>query len=180
MKWQTYEEVATYLLNHFCEHFGLERVEGKQKVKGFRTGTDWMIDAKGICSDGEGFIIVECRRYTASRQNQEKLGSLAFRILDTGAAGGILVSPLGLQAGAAKVAVSENILEVKLDAESTPSDFALRFLGRMMVGASIEERVKMGMSVEAKVIRICQTCGEQFVLKDVERICSTCSEADAT
>ncbi len=30
--WRNYEEVSVYLLNQFGEHFGLEVVEGKQKL----------------------------------------------------------------------------------------------------------------------------------------------------
>ena len=40
-------------------------------------------------------MIVEFRRYTKSRQNQEKMGGLAYRIVDTGAKGGLIVSLLG-------------------------------------------------------------------------------------
>lgn len=86
--WKSYEEVAAYSLNHFAKEFELTRVEGKQTVHGFKSGTDWEIDAKGVREGpNQGFVIIECRRYTSSRQNQEKLGSLAYRILDTGASG---------------------------------------------------------------------------------------------
>src|SRR5262250_1546186 len=40
------------------------------------------------------------------------LGGIAYRIRDSGAEGGIVVSPLGLQEGAAKVAKKENIVSV--------------------------------------------------------------------
>src|SRR5215210_705819 len=96
-KWESYEQVAAYLLNQFASEFGLERVEGKQKVVGQRSGTDWEIDAKGFRSGDTGFVIVECRRYTTSKQNQGKVGALAYSIIDSGAEGGIIVSPLGLQ-----------------------------------------------------------------------------------
>jgi len=81
-EWQTYEEVATYLLNQIAEEFNLSRFEGKQKVIGKRSGTEWEIDAKGIKESDEMFIIVECRRYTKSKQTQEKIGALAYRIID--------------------------------------------------------------------------------------------------
>jgi len=58
---------------------------------------------------------------------------LAYRIIDTGASGGIIVSPLNLQEGAAKVAAAENIIDVQLDAESTPDQFAMRFLNQLMI-----------------------------------------------
>ncbi len=134
--WSSYEEVAAYLLDRNAKEFGLERVEGKQSVTGQRSGTSWKIDAKGVKKNSEGFIIVECRRYTTSKQNQEQMGALAYRIIDTGASGGIIVSPLGLQIGAQKVASAEQILEVELDANSTPSEFALRFLNKLMIGVA--------------------------------------------
>jgi hypothetical protein len=93
--WLSYEEVAAYLLDRFAKEFGLSSVKGKQKVPGLRSGTPWEIDAKGITEDGKGFFIVECRRYTSSKQNQGNAGKLAYSMIDSGAAGGIVVSPLG-------------------------------------------------------------------------------------
>jgi Restriction endonuclease len=149
--WKSYEEVATYLLNQIAEEFGLERFEGKQQIKGKRSGTDWEIDAKGVGENDQIFIIVECRRYTTSRQNQEKLGSLAYRILDTGAQGGIVVSPLGIQKGAKKIAEKENIYTVTLSRNSTPREYFLRFLQEVHIG--VELPVSLGFSVSASVIR---------------------------
>jgi hypothetical protein len=76
------------LLNRFAKEFGFKFVEGKQKIQG--SATTWEIDAKGVAGD-EGFFIVECRRHTTSRQSQKDLGALAFSIVDTGAAGGIIL-----------------------------------------------------------------------------------------
>jgi hypothetical protein len=133
-KWETYEQVAAYLLGKFSSDLGLKYVEGKQRLEGLNSGTQWEIDAKGIKDNGVGFIVIECRRYTTSRQNQEKLASLAYRIIDTGAEGGILVSPLGFQEGASKVATANNIVEVCLSENSTSADYLMTFLGNVMVG----------------------------------------------
>src|SRR5690348_12178416 len=121
-KWETYEQVAVYLLNQFAEEFRLGRVEGKQRIVGERSGTSWEIDGKGFLQDGFAFVIVECRRYTSSKQDQSKLGQLAYQIIDTGAQGGIIVSPLGLQEGAERVARAENIVNVRLDEKSTRTE----------------------------------------------------------
>lgn len=136
-EWRSYQEVARYLLGEFKAHFGLEDVEGEQKVKGMRSGTDWKIDAKGrkTCTD-EMFVIVECRRHTSSGQKQEHLAGIAYRIIDTGAAGGIIVSPLPLQEGAKKVAHAEGIVEVTLEKDSTTTDYVMQFLNQVMVGVS--------------------------------------------
>jgi hypothetical protein len=141
--WKNYEEVARYLLNQVASEFGLELVEGKQLIEGQHTGTTWEIDAKGIKRNDEGIILVECRRYTTSRQNQKALGALAYTISDTKAVGGIIVSPLGLQTGAELVAKSENIVSVLLTENSTTHEYLMRFLGKIMVGLSHPVHVSM-------------------------------------
>ncbi len=133
-RWESYEQVGTYLLNQFAAHLGLDHVEGKQQVDGNRSGTSWEIDAKGVRLGNEGFVIVEFRRYTTSRQSQEQMGGLAYRIIDAGAGGGIIVSPLGLQEGAKKVAAAENIVNVTLDENCNRFEYVMRFLNNVMVG----------------------------------------------
>jgi len=136
-KWRTYEEVAAYLLDRLCHHFGLFRVEGKQQLPGQGSGTDWEIDAKGVKDQKSAlFVLVECRRRTTSRLKQEDLAALAFRIRDTGAVGGIIVSPLELQVGARKVAESANIVEVTLSPEATTANFIMKFLNRILTVVS--------------------------------------------
>jgi hypothetical protein len=136
--WETYEDVAIYILDQIAEQLGLnlEHVEGKQHVYGSKTMTDWEIDGKGVKQGNQGFMIVECRRYPKTRQNQEQVGGLAFRISDTGASGGIYVSPLGFQDGAKKVAAATKIHEMKLRPDSTRTDYVLRFLNQIFVGVS--------------------------------------------
>ena len=137
VRWRSYEELAAWLLDQFAHEFGLDRVEGKQNVTGRRSGTSWEIDAKGVRERDGGFMIVECRRYTKSRICQEQVAGLAYRILDSGAIGGIVVSPLGFQEGAAKVAASEGIFAVTLDPSSTPASFLIGFLDKFRVGNTL-------------------------------------------
>ena len=73
----------------------------------------------------DAFVVVECRRYTTSRIKQEAVAALAWRIQDTGAVGALLVSPLGLQEGARKVAAAANVVAVVLNADATPQQFVL-------------------------------------------------------
>jgi hypothetical protein len=133
-EWMTYEEVAKHLLNQFKSEFGLQAVEGKQHLVGIETGTEWEVDAKGVADKESAFVIIEARRYTTSKQNQEKIAGLAYRIQDTGAKGGIIVSPLGLQEGASKVAKANNIVSVKISANSTPEQFSIEFFGNLLIG----------------------------------------------
>ena len=148
--WQSYEEVAQYLLNQFAEHFELRHVEGKQIVPG-KSGTEWEIDAKGVSDQKEAFLIIECRRHVKSRLNQESMAALAFRIQDTGAKGGIIVSPLELQSGARKVASFSNIQHVTLYPQSMTSDYMLRFLNRVFSG--VTDAIAVTDSVYIQVIR---------------------------
>ena len=133
-EWKNYEDVSRYLLDRFKEHFKLKVVEGKQSLPGVVSGTDWEIDAKGVSYDDGANIIIEARRYTTSKQNQEKIAGLAYRIMDIGAKGGIIVSPLGLQEGAKKVADASNIVSVKIRHDSTPENFTMEFFGNFILG----------------------------------------------
>jgi hypothetical protein len=136
--WRKYEKVATDLLNKMADEFGLEKVEANQHVLGLRSGTQWAIDGKGTSIGTEKFVIVECRRYTNSKIDQERIGGLAYRISDTGASGGIIVTPIGLQEGAKKIAQAENIITVMLDENSSSTDYVMKFLNRIMIGVSGE------------------------------------------
>ena len=105
--WQRYEKTAHYLLNQFATVFGLGKVEGKQIVPG-KSGTPWEIDAKAVKLDGQAFLVVECRLRNASI-DQGQVGLLAYTIHDTGAEGGILLTPVEFQRGACRLAEYENI-----------------------------------------------------------------------
>lgn len=153
--WRTYEEVAQYLLNEFATHFELGRVEGKQIIPG-ASGTNWNIEAKGIAANGDGFFIIECRRYTKSSLNQERVAGLAYRIIDTGAKGGIIVSPLKLQLGAKKVAAYSNIITVTLNPQSTTTEYIMSFLNKVFMGfadkASVSDSATVTLIEQGKII----------------------------
>jgi len=148
-KWETYEEVAQYLIHQFAEHFNLGKVEGKQVVSG-NSGTNWELDGKGVHEDGESIVIIECKRYTTQRIPQEIIAGLAFRINDTNAEGGIIVSPLGLQKGAEKVAKYTDIKTVKLNAASTTQEYVMEFLNNVCMG--VVDSLKITDSVSITVI----------------------------
>lgn len=170
--WQSYEQVAAYLLNKFAVDFDLINVEGKQSIPGIKTGTQWEIDAKGIRQGNSGFVIVECRHYTKAKQNQGKLGQLAYSIIDTGAEGGIIVSPLGIQSGAQLVADAENIITVTLHPKSTPTEFFMQFLNKLFIG--IHEQAHAIDSCDFTLIRICEMCNKSFTVQSNEQVCPSC------
>ncbi len=155
--WKAYEQVAQHLLNAIASEFDLGHVEGKQLVPG-KSGTNWEIDAKGIRCSNEGFVIIECRRYTTSRLSQEDVAAIAYRINDTGAKGGITVSPMDIQEGAKKVAQHEGITHVRLSPNSTTTDYFLQFLNKMFVGLS-ETPPPMRDSLSATVKRAACNAG---------------------
>jgi hypothetical protein len=158
-EWESYEEIGTYLLDQFATEFGLDRVEAKQDLPGQRSGTSWEIDAKGVRHGNDGFVIAEFRRYTSSRQNQEKIGQLAYRIIDSGAQGGIIVSPLGLQEGAEKIAAAENVVNVILNENCGRDEYIMKFLNKVMIGVrdsinTFKEAVELEVKdKDGKVVR---------------------------
>ena len=105
-------------------------------MRGRKSGTSWELDAKGVRSDESGFVVIEVRRYTTRRLDQEKMAAIAYRIRDTGAKGGIVVSPLGLQEGAKKIAKRAGVISVRLSADSTTEEYILRFLNQVMLGTA--------------------------------------------
>jgi hypothetical protein len=109
----------------------LDRVEGPQSLPG--ESTDHDVDGKAVCEGGEGFLIVECKRHS-NRVKKGTLCDLAYRIRDTGAAGGIIVTPLDLQAGAKLVANHNDVVHVKLDPYSTTESYFASFLERVFIG----------------------------------------------
>ena len=150
--WQSYEEVAQYLLQHFREHFGLDRVEPKQKLRG-ASGTYWEIDAKGVREGDESdIVLIECRQHRKKRLAQEHVGALAYRVHDTGADGGILVTPLPLQEGAKKIAAHSNIVSVQLAPDSTPESFVIAFFDKLHAG--LTENIQITESVVVKLTNV--------------------------
>jgi hypothetical protein len=171
-KWRDYEEVSTYLLNRLRQELGLTKVEGKQKLAG-KSGTEWNIEAKGIRNDDGGIIIIECRRNTTRRQNQERIAGFAWRITDTGAQGGIIVNQLGLQKGAKLVAKAGNIVSIIIDANSTPENFAVEFLNKIFLGLTFNTG-SIKISAVPTLLRKCTICGKTFTVKDNETVCKVC------
>ena len=143
------------MLEQFASYFGLGCVEGKQLVPG-ASRTSWEIEGRGIKINDEGIVLIECRRHTKSKLSQEQLGGLAFRIKDTGAKGGIIVSPLALQKGAKLVAAHANITHVILTAESTTTEYVMKFLNKIFVGLSgelnFQGRLKADVIRDGKIV----------------------------
>ena len=113
--WESYEDVARYLLDKIGDALGLERVEGKQTLVG-ESGTTWEIDGKGVRADAGAIVVIECRRYTTSKLKQKDMAAMAFSISDVGASGGIVVH---------------------LDANSTATNYVLSFVNNVFAGSPV-------------------------------------------
>ena len=130
--WKVYECTAEKILKQLAVYFDLKEIIGKEKISG-SSGTDWEIDVLAISNLSEKYVLIECR-LTKARQTQEKMGALAFKLQDTGAKSGIIVTPNPLQKGAALVANANNITHFKLSSHSTPNNFFAESLGKLFLG----------------------------------------------
>jgi hypothetical protein len=74
----------------------------------------------------------------------------AKSVHDTGADGGILVNPLGLQEGAERVAAAENIISVRLNEDCNRYEFVLGFLNKIMLG--VLDQISIGEEVQVKLV----------------------------
>jgi hypothetical protein len=130
-QWRTYEEVAQQILDEQREFFGLSRVEGKQNLPA-ANGTTYEIDIVGYQQGSNRLVIFECRDYK-NRLTQEAVGGFAYRIQVTGAGGGYLVTPIGLQSGAQLVADYEKIGVITIPRGATTEKYVLRFMHDILV-----------------------------------------------
>lgn len=162
LTWQSYEEIAAFVLDQCAEEFGLSRVEGKQKVAG-KSGTKWEADARGWTEGNTTHFLVECKEHAKAGISQALTATLAYQILDTDASGGFLVSPKGLHSGAKKVAAANNIHEIKLDPKSTKAAYFGEWLGNLRVG--FHEEINLEAS-EHLLIRAIDKDGNEKVLYD--------------
>jgi hypothetical protein len=140
--WKTYEEVAALVLNQCATEFGIERVEGKQKVVA-KSGATFEVDARAWTAGNAAHLLVECKKHENTGISQAITSTLAWQILDTDAEGGFLVSPNGLQEGARFVATAANIHEIKLDPASTASAWFGDWLGKLRAGFSDEVKLRV-------------------------------------
>ena len=143
--WWSYEELARHVLMHFAGKLGISEVEANQKIKG-ESGTAWEIDAKGVNADGCGFLVVQCKERSAARLNQAEIGSLAFTVEDLGAQGAIIVTSIGLQEGAKKVAQHEDFKVVFLPKEATHEEFFASY-GNLLIRKIPADHMGVGIGL---------------------------------
>lgn len=98
-------------------------------------------------------MVIECRRLTTSGVKAEAVMGFAGRITDVRATGGYMVSPLGLQAGAELVAKYKGVHSIRIDAESTVTDFTVKFLDKVVHGASAHLKSEGIATASASVVK---------------------------
>ena len=134
-KSQEYENLTRKILNdnRIRPYLDLARVEAyDHPFPGKKTGTIWKADAFGYDLDG-GLVLIECKHYKKGKLKQSQVSGFAYTIHDTEAKRGIIVTPLGLQSGAIKVAKAENITLIRLDYNSTDKDFTVHLVNRAVL-----------------------------------------------
>lgn len=154
--WRSYEGAARRVITDLRALFGIDSVGGDQHLPG-QSGTSWKVEGMAVLADGGGFLIVECRRYTTRRLSQESLGGIAYRILDVGGTGGIVVSPLPLQEGAAIIAGASNIKHITLTPDSTAEDYLAVFMKQTFHGAAVKEGIGVCDVMDATIGRPCKS-----------------------
>ncbi len=131
--WKKYEEYTRAILNdervkkYLEENFNLPdiKIQSKQKFTG-KSGTEWEVDGYGY--DDNYLILIECKQYKSEiRVDQNLLAAFAYIIKDVRAKYGIIVTTVGLQSGAKKVADAENIRLIEVHQNSTDENFFVRF-----------------------------------------------------
>jgi hypothetical protein len=162
--WRTYEQVTAYLLNRFHTEFGLDLFEGKQKIL-TESGTYLEIDAKGVDKGNQTFVIVECRQRKEGRSQEEVL-ALIGAMIETGAVGGIMVSPVEPQKGAKILAEHRNIVHVRLTGDSTPTQFLIQFLKKLFAGIAAKSTSSAG--VTTRFLIECGKCHRNFEISGEE------------
>lgn len=162
--WQKYENYTVNILNdervrdHIKNYFDLPgfEVHPKRKFKGRKTQTIWEIDGHGYDKNGQ-FILLECKQYSSKTVTQSTVAAFAYAIRDIGADRGIIITTLGLQIGAKRVAEAEWIGLVTLSYSSTDKNFFIRFSNAKgyghAVGAFTDVFGSIGISSSAKIKR---------------------------
>lgn len=151
-KWEAYEAAAKQVIGDLRVKLGVIKVGGKQKIAGI-DGTTYELDAVAWTDASGSFLLVEARRHTSSRLDQDAVNAIAYKLYKVGAEGAIILSPLPLQAGAKKVADFDHIEHILLSADSTAEDYLAEYLGQHFLGASIVESTTAGDACDATVIK---------------------------
>jgi len=164
-KWETYEEVTKQLLSDVRDYLGLSRVEEKQKVRGL-SETEWEVDVLAYNVDGGKLVLVECKHRSKAVIPQDSLAGFAYKIKDTNADHGIIVTTIGLQEGADKIAKAEKITVIKLDYNSTSDNYIAQIANQIFVKRT--DNVRLVESFKAELYDSNGTLKDKRIAGDTE------------
>lgn len=124
-EWETYEDVARQLIDDIKIYLGLSLVNEDKREFKKNDGGKCEIDISAYdLSDGK-LVLVECRK-KKKRLSNEEIDGFAYRIQQTNAKRGIIVTPLGLQQGARIAADGAKISLIRLDENSNKENYIAR------------------------------------------------------
>jgi hypothetical protein len=100
--------------------------------------------------DGK-IVLIECKRYPDRKVTQGEMGEQAYRIIETGAAGGLFVTAVGYQEGAKLVANAAKIGMATLNLDATEREYDLDIAGRLFFGREAKGGIRIGATASASV-----------------------------
>ena len=131
-EWERYEDVARQLIDDIKFHLGLSLVnEDKRKFKK-NDGGECEVDVSAYDMSDEKLVLVECRKKKESL-SQEEVHGFAYRIQQTNAKRGIIVTTIGLQQGARIAADGAKITLIRLDGNSTKEEYIAKITQQIFV-----------------------------------------------
>lgn len=148
VNYKTYEDAARALLSDVRSFLGLGEVTGEQKLAG-RSGTVWTVEGSAYDVSNERLVLVECKQRKTSALNQETIGGFAYRVNDTGADRGIIITTVGLQKGAKLVADAERITVIKLDYNATSENYIAEIADQLFL--KVTDRIRVGEEVNVEI-----------------------------
>ncbi|MEH2402937.1 restriction endonuclease [Nostoc sp.] len=131
-EWETYEDVARQLIDDIKFHLGLSLVnEDKRKFKK-NDGGECEVDVSAYDMSDEKLVLVECRK-KKEPLSQEEVHGFAYRIQQTNAKRGIIVTTIGLQQGARIAADGAKIALIRLDGNSAKQEYIAKITQQIFV-----------------------------------------------
>ena len=133
--WERYEDVARQLIDDIKSYLGLSMVNPDKKEFLKKDGGICEIDVSAYDMSDRKLVLVECRKRN-KRLSQEEVHGFAYRIQQTNAKRGIIVTPIGLQKGAKLAANGAKIGLVRLEPNSTLDNYIAQLTQLLVIKLS--------------------------------------------
>lgn len=150
-KWESYEDVARQLIDDIKEQLGLCRVNEGKFLFPKSDGGECEIDVSAYDISNEKLVLVECKR-KKRRLSPEEIHGFAYRIQQTNAKRGIIVTTIGLQKGARIAADAAKITLIILNGESTIDEYIARITQKLFLKTTDHFNGISSTVIEAKSV----------------------------